>query len=89
MMFVGWYDVNGKSMYECTIDQKMTFYAKYAKAYDVTFDAQEGHFEDGEKKVTIKSYEGHYFYPGNIIAPEGKVFDGWYDENGNKIDDSE
>ena len=89
MMFVGWYDVNGKSMYECTIDQKMTFYAKYAKAYDVTFDAQEGHFEDGEKKVTIKSYEGHYFYPGNIIAPEGKVFDGWYDESGNKIDDSE
>ena len=89
MMFVGWYDVNGKSMYECTIDQKMTFYAKYAKAYDVTFDAQEGHFEDGEKKVTNKSYEGHYFYPGNIIAPEGKVFDGWYDENGNKIDDSE
>ena len=89
MMFIGWYDVNGKSMYECTIDQKMTFYAKYAKAYDVTFDAQEGHFEDGEKKVTIKSYEGHYFYPGNIIAPEGKVFDGWYDENGNKIDDSE
>ena len=89
MMFVGWYDVNGKSMYECTIDQKMTFYAKYAKAYDVTFDAQEGHFEDGEKKVTIKSYEGHYFYPGNIIAPEGKVFDGWYDENGNEIDDSE
>lgn len=89
MMFVGWYDVNGKSIYECTIDQKMTFYAKYAKAYDVTFDAQEGHFEDGEKKVTIKSYEGHSFYPGNIIAPEGKVFDGWYDESGNKIDDSE
>ena len=89
MMFVGWYDANGKSMYECTIDQEMTFYAKYAKAYDVTFDAQEGHFEDGEKKVTIKSYEGHYFYPGNIIAPEGKIFDGWYDENGNKINDSE
>ena len=89
MMFVGWYDVNGKSMYECTIDQKMTFYAKYAKAYDVTFDAQEGHFEDGEKKVVIKSYEGHSFYPGTIIAPEGKVFDGWYDENGNKINDSE
>ena len=89
MMFVGWYDANGKSMYECTIDQKMTFYAKYAKAYDVTFDAQEGHFEDGEKKVVIKSYEGHSFYPGTIIAPEGKVFDGWYDESGNKIDDSE
>ena len=89
MMFVGWYDVNGKSMYECTIDQKMTFYAKYAKAYDVTFDAQEGHFEDGEKKVVIKSYEGHSFYPGTIIAPEGKVFDGWYDENGNKINDNE
>ena len=85
MMFVGWYDVNGKSMYECMIDQKMTFYAKYAKAYEVTFDAQEGHFEDGEKKVTIKSYEGRYLYPGNIIAPEGKVFDGWYDESGNKI----
>lgn len=67
----------------------MTFYAKYAKAYDVTFDAQEGHFEDGEKKVVIKSYEGHSFYPGTIIAPEGKVFDGWYDESGNKIDDSE
>ena len=89
MMFVGWYDVNGKSMYECMIDQKMTFYAKYAKAYEVTFDAQEGHFEDGEKKVTIKSYEGRYLYPGTIIAPEGKVFDGWYDENGNKIYDGE
>ena len=89
MMFVGWYDVNGKSMYECMIDQKMTFYAKYAKAYEVTFDAQEGHFEDGEKKVTIKSYEGRYLYPGNIIAPEGKVFDGWYDESGNKIYDGE
>ena len=89
MMFVGWYDVNGKSIYECTVDQKMTFYAKYAKAYEVTFDAQEGHFEDGEKKVTIKSYEGRYLYPGNIIVPEGKVFDGWYDENGNKINDSE
>ena len=89
MMFEGWYDANGKSIYECTIDQEMTFYAKYAKAYDVTFDAQEGHFEDGEKKVTIKSYEGHYFYPGNIIAPEGKIFDGWYDENGNKINDNE
>lgn len=89
MMFVGWYDMNGKSLYECNIDQEMTFYAKYAKAYEVKFDAQEGHFEDGSKKVAITSYEGHSFYPGTIIAPEGKVFDGWYDENGNKIYDGE
>ena len=89
MMFVGWYDENGKSIYECTIDHEMTFYAKYAKAYEVKFDAQEGHFEDGSKKVAITSYEGHSFYPGTIIAPEGKVFDGWYDENGNKIYDGE
>ncbi len=87
--FLGWFDKDGVPIYQNRVEKDTIFYAKYAKVYNVIFDAKEGHFEDGEKKVTIKSYEGHYFYPGNIIAPEGKVFDGWYDENGNKIDDSE
>ena len=87
--FLGWFDKDGVPVYQNRVEKDTIFYAKYAKAYEVTFDAQEGHFEDGEKKVTIKSYEGRYLYPGNIIAPEGKVFDGWYDESGNKINDSE
>ena len=87
--FLGWFDKDGVPIYQNRVEKDTIFYAKYAKVYNVIFDAKEGHFEDGEKKVTIKSYEGHYFYPGNIIAPEGKVFDGWYDESGNKIDDSE
>lgn len=82
MMFIGWFDVDGNSYQKNTIKEDTTFYAKYGKTINVTFDAGKGHFENGDKTKIVKTPEGERVYGGSVISPDGMLFDGWYDENG-------
>ena len=81
-VFVGWYDANGNSINGYTLTEDTTFYARYSKAITITFDAKEGNFVGGEKKQVLKTGEGKFVYPEYVIAPEGLIFDGWYDADG-------
>ena len=81
-VFVGWYDANGNSINGYTLTEDTTFYARYSKAITITFDAKEGNFVGGEKKQILKTGEGKFVYPEYVIAPEGLIFDGWYDADG-------
>lgn len=88
--FLGWFDKDGVPIYQNRVEKDTIFYAKYAKVYNVIFDAKEGHFEDGSTTFTTETTEnGYYPYCPTPVGPEGMMFVGWYDENGNKIDDSE
>ena len=82
MMFIGWFDIDGNSYQKTTIKEDTTFYAKYGKTINVTFDAGKGHFENGDKTKIVKTPEGVRVYGGSVISPDGMLFDGWYDENG-------
>lgn len=85
MMFIGWFDVDGNSYQKTTIKEDTTFYAKYGKTINVTFDAGKGHFENGDKTKIVKTPEGVSVYGDSVISPDGMLFDGWYDENGNSL----
>ena len=85
MMFIGWFDVDGNSYQKTTIKEDTTFYAKYGKTIHVTFDAGKGHFENGDKTKIVKTPEGVRVYGDSVISPDGMLFDGWYDENGNSL----
>ena len=85
MMFIGWFDIDGNSYQKTTIKEDTTFYAKYGKTINVTFDAGKGHFENGEKTKIVKTPEGVSVYGGSVISPDGMLFDGWYDENGKSL----
>ena len=81
-MFTGWYDANGNSINGYTLTEDTTFYARYGKAITITFDAKEGTFSNNEKKLVKKTGEGKSVYPDEVIAPDGMIFDGWYDADG-------
>ena len=83
MMFIGWFDVDGNSYRKNSIKEDTTFYAKYGKTINVTFDAGKGHFENGDKTKIVKTPEGVRVYGDSVISPDGMLFDGWYDEKGN------
>ena len=85
MMFIGWFDVDGNSYRKNSIKEDTTFYAKYGKTINVTFDAGKGHFENGDKTEIVKTPEGVRVYGGSVISPDGMVFDEWYDENGKSL----
>lgn len=84
-VFGGWYDENGNSVWEASYNQDTTFYARYLKLYKVTFDADVGHFENGQKTASAEFAENANPYYQEPIGPEGKMFTGWYDANGNSI----
>ena len=84
-VFGGWYDENGNSVWEAPYNQDTTFYARYLKLYKVTFDADVGHFENGQKTASAEFAENANPYCQEPIGPEGKMFTGWYDANGNSI----
>ena len=83
MMFIGWFDIDGNSYRKNSIKEDTTFYAKYGKTINVTFDAGKGHFENGDKTKIVKTPEGVRVYGDSVISPDGMLFDGWYDEKGN------
>ena len=85
MMFIGWFDIDGNSYQNNSIKEDTTFYAKYGKTINVTFDAGKGHFENGDKTKIVKTPEGVRVYGGSVISPDGMVFDEWYDENGKSL----
>ena len=83
--FIGWFDIDGNSYQKTTIKEDTTFYAKYGKTINVTFDAGKGHFENGDKTKIVKTPEGVRVYGGSVISPDGMLFDEWYDENGKSL----
>ncbi len=87
--FGGWYLDRKYTRYlgysfELTPTSDMTIYAKWLDNYDVTFDAGEGTIDDS-KSYSERVTEGDLLpkdtwdsCTGKIIAPEGKVFAGWF-----------
>jgi len=86
--FTGWTDANGKVVSLTNITSDITVYASYTgklRDYVVTFKNEDGttiiaqgvSFGDPARppKMTKATTEHHSY-----------VFDGWYDENGNKVD---
>ena len=80
MMFIGWFDIDGNSYQKTTIKEDTTFYAKYGKTINVTFDAGIGHFENGDTTYVTKTTAGKEVDSVNPIVPSGYKFAGWYDE---------
>ena len=84
MMFIGWFDIDGNSYQKTTIKEDTTFYAKYGKTINVTFDAGIGHFENGDTTYVTKTAAGKEVDSVNPIVPSGYKFAGWYDDDGHK-----
>lgn len=84
MMFIGWFDIDGNSYQKTTIKEDTTFYAKYGKTINVTFDAGIGRFENGDTTYVTKTVAGKEVDSVNPIVPSGYKFAGWYDDDGHK-----
>ena len=72
--FKGWFDENGVEIYNHKLTSDTTFYAKYAKLVNVTFDAGKGHFDNNESIKTTSHFENEYAYYSVPFAPDGLVF---------------
>ena len=82
--FIGWFDIDGNSYQKTTVKEDTTFYAKYGKTINVTFDAGIGHFENGDTTYVTKTTAGKEVDSVNPIVPSGYKFAGWYDDDGHK-----
>ena len=58
--FIGWFDKNDVEYKEHLFTENTTYYAKYIKLCKVTFDAGNGHFEDGKNTITVNVDEDTY-----------------------------
>ena len=81
--FAGWYDDDGLKPSNAPYDKDTVFHAKYIKLFKVTYDAGNGHFEDGQNTVTVDVEEDAYPYYKEPMSPEGMMFIGWFDIDGN------
>ena len=81
--FVGWFDKNDVEYKEHLFTENTTYYAKYIKLFKVTYDAGNGHFEDGQNTVFVDVEEDMYPYYKEPVSPEGMMFIGWFDVDGN------
>ena len=81
--FAGWYDDDGHKPSNAPYDKDTVFHAKYIKLFKVTYDAGNGHFEDGQNTVTVDVEEDAYPYYKEPMSPEGMMFIGWFDVDGN------
>ena len=81
--FIGWFDKNDVEYEEHLFTENTTYYAKYIKLFKVTYDAGNGHFEDGQNTVTVDVEEDAYPYYKEPMSPEGMMFIGWFDVDGN------
>jgi glucan-binding YG repeat protein len=81
--FIGWFDKNNVEYKEHLFTENTTYYAKYIKLFKVTYDAGNGHFEDGKNTVTVNVEENEYPYYKEPMSPDGMKFIGWFDVNGN------
>ena len=82
--FDGWYDEDGNKIDTVPADAKGTkVTAKWsANEYDITYDADGGTLPDGAPQKHTYGTETKLPTP----SKDGYTFDGWYDENGNKVD---
>lgn len=80
MVFDGWYDENGKSLYWSDFKKDVTYYAHYVKALTITFKANGGIGDT----FTATVGEGNFYYSENFDSkfthPDGKVLIGFQDE---------
>ena len=81
--FIGWFDKNDVEYEEHLFTENTTYYAKYKKLCKVTFDAGNGHFEDGKNTITVNVDEDTYPSYKEPVSPEGMMFIGWFDIDGN------
>ncbi len=88
-------DENGWLDYQ--VKGNVTFYARWAPAWTVTFDANGGKYDDGNGTETTKliyvsktdNYLGSgttYYEVENKLSYAGKVFSHWTDKNGKTVD---
>ncbi len=76
-VFKGWFDANGKAVTADTVvNSDMTIKAQYNELFDVTIDGKTHQIEKGE---TIGDR-----LPADPTK-DGYTFDGWKDQNGNKV----
>ncbi|NMN02518.1 InlB B-repeat-containing protein, partial [Bifidobacterium panos] len=82
--FDGWYDENGNKVDTIPADaQDLKITAKWtADEYDITYDLNGGTLPADAPKTHTYGEETELPTP----TRDGYTFDGWYDENGNKLD---
>jgi glucan-binding YG repeat protein len=81
--FAGWYDDDGHKPSNAPYDKDTVFHAKYIKLFKVTYNAGNGHFEDGQNTVTVDVEENAYPSYKEPVSSEGMMFIGWFDVDGN------
>lgn len=90
-IFMGWVDAEGNELPATMPAEDIVAYAKWdaVPVYDLTIDAGEGEFDDGEAEHSFEVPEGASLkdYLDEEPTREGYDFAGWVDENGNEIDE--
>ena len=102
--FVGWYDERGKLVatnaeysYVETQESVKTYYARFSKSVTQTYIRQVGSGDSWEDTIDDKiGTLGRYTYTDAVGMPisstatagSGYKFMGWYDSEGNKVDDN-
>ncbi|WP_301538548.1 InlB B-repeat-containing protein [Bifidobacterium panos] len=82
--FDGWYDENGNKLDTIPANaQDLKITAKWtADEYDITYDPNDGTLPEGAPRTHTYGEETELPTP----TRDGYTFDGWYDENGTKVD---
>ena len=78
---------NGNQSPSLMLDKNFTAVLKYSPlTYQLTFNAGEGELENPAEYTKMISYgESVGLFPKPVL--EGKEFDGWFDQNGNRFSD--
>ena len=93
-IFVGWTDIDGNALPATMPANDIIAYAKWeaeaeTPVYNLTIDAGEGKFDDGKDSHNFEVAEGESLedYLAEKPFKDGYDFIGWFDEDGNKIDE--
>ena len=85
MLFDGWYDENGKSLYWSDFKKDVTYYARYVKALTITFKANGGIGDTFTATVGEGNYYSSENFDSKFTHPDGKVLIGFQDEETGKF----
>lgn len=80
MVFDGWYDENGKSLYWSDFKKDVTYYAHYVKALTITFKANGGIGDTFTATVGEGNFYSSENFDSKFTHPDGKVLIGFQDE---------
>ena len=85
MVFDGWYDENGKSLYWSDFKKDVTYYAHYVKALTITFKANGGIGDTFTATVGEGNFYSSENFDSKFTHPDGKVLIGFQDEETGKF----